>query len=159
VSLLDSPSSIGVGSNATLQIMYIADFDSPENQTFYACADIIYVEAADFNIQIPCFNATESDGTSSSHTAAPTSSTTSTAVPAQSGSGFSHDLSGGAIAGIVVGVVVGILVAASLLLYRERKQKNRLRRQLRSVRQGNGLDGQSGKDSISQGSIKLQNLS
>ncbi|KAK4669869.1 uncharacterized protein QC763_206780 [Podospora pseudopauciseta] len=62
LTIPDPPSTIAPGTNATIQLMYIADFDRPENQTFYACADIQYVRAADFpQDTIPCFNATDSE--------------------------------------------------------------------------------------------------
>ncbi|EFQ26797.1 uncharacterized protein GLRG_02617 [Colletotrichum graminicola M1.001] len=59
VGVPDPPASVAAGSNATLQIVYRADWDAPHNQTFYACADITYVEAAAFRARVPCFNATE----------------------------------------------------------------------------------------------------
>ncbi|KAH6850632.1 hypothetical protein B0I37DRAFT_444626 [Chaetomium sp. MPI-CAGE-AT-0009] len=56
-SLLDGA---GVGANATIQMRYTADFDRPENQTFYACADVVLVPAATFNpADVPCFNASD----------------------------------------------------------------------------------------------------
>lgn len=61
INIPNAPLSARAGDVATLQIKYISDFDKPENQTFYACADIVYVEVAEFKTQIPCFNATESD--------------------------------------------------------------------------------------------------
>ncbi|KAG7289168.1 hypothetical protein NEMBOFW57_005531 [Staphylotrichum longicolle] len=62
LSLADQTSSqqFTAGTNATIQVKYIADFDRPENQTFYACADITFVPAASFNgADVPCFNATD----------------------------------------------------------------------------------------------------
>ncbi|OAQ99766.1 hypothetical protein LLEC1_07401 [Akanthomyces lecanii] len=59
VTLPNAPASVKSGTSATLQIKYIADFDKPENQTFYACSDITYVELSDFKEPIPCFNATQ----------------------------------------------------------------------------------------------------
>jgi hypothetical protein len=155
VPIPDAPSGTAAGSNATLQILYTAEFDTPQNQTFYACADITYVQAADFSTTIPCFNATEESGATFNHTV-PTSTAEASALASKSGGG----LSGGAIAGIVIGVVagVGLLLAAGVLLYRERKQKNRLLRQRDSVRQVKDTD-VPGKDSTSQNSIQLKNLS
>ncbi|KAM5383498.1 hypothetical protein ACJZ2D_001947 [Fusarium nematophilum] len=40
VQVPDAPGDVSPGDNATLQIKYIATFDNPENETFYACADI-----------------------------------------------------------------------------------------------------------------------
>lgn len=59
VTVPDAPRHIGSGANATLQIIYTADFDKPENQAFYACSDITYVLESAFSTTIPCFNATE----------------------------------------------------------------------------------------------------
>jgi hypothetical protein len=149
VDIPNPPSSIQSGANATLQMMYIADFDSPQNQTFYACADITYVRREAFTTRIPCFNATEDDG-GAVHTPTPTP------TPSPSGSG----LSGGAIAGIVVGVVIGVAIfaAAAFWMYRERKQKNRLLRQQATARGVKWSEEQPPKDSASQGSIRMQNL-
>ncbi len=73
----DAPRDVQAGANATLQIVYTSAFDSPSNETFYACADITYVRAADFHTEIPCFNATEKPvhtTTSAPGTATPTPS-------------------------------------------------------------------------------------
>jgi len=59
VPIADPPSSVKAGANATLQIKYISEFDKPENETFYACADITYVALSDFKDTIPCFNVTQ----------------------------------------------------------------------------------------------------
>lgn len=48
VTVDDSPPSVRVGSNATLQIKYTSKFDKPEWETFYACSDITFVELSDF---------------------------------------------------------------------------------------------------------------
>jgi hypothetical protein len=37
----DSASSIKAGSNATVQLEYISTYNGSENETFYACADIV----------------------------------------------------------------------------------------------------------------------
>lgn len=63
ITVPDSPDSASAGDLATFQVRYIANFDKPENETFYACADVRLVETAAFNIRVPCFNATgEDDG-------------------------------------------------------------------------------------------------
>lgn len=157
VNLADPPSSVKPGSNATLQIKYIASFDKPENETFYACADITYVEFSNFKDKIPCFNATLPD-TNKKTTSTPTPTPTSDSSK-NSGSG-SSGLSGGAIAGIVIGVVagVGLLAGAALLIYRRKQQRLRILRQQNSTR-GVKWDGQP-RDSNSNrsGSVRMQNL-
>lgn len=154
VSVPNAPSSTRAGSNATLQIMYVAGFDTPgNNDTFYACADIKFVPADQFTIRIPCFNATEENSIED--------------VDGPSGHDSAEEerhkkaLSGGAIAGIVVGVVafVVFLLAAAGLWYRERKQKNRLRRQQASLRGVKWNEAEAVKDSASQSGIGMQNLS
>ncbi|OAA41682.1 hypothetical protein NOR_05190 [Metarhizium rileyi] len=138
VNLADPPSSVKPGANATLQIKYIASFDKPGNETFYACADITYVEFSNFKDKIPCFNATVPDnGGKSTHTPSPTSDASK-----DSGSG-SSGLSGGAIAGIVIGVLAGaaLLGGAALFVYRRKQQRLQLLRQKHSAR-GVKWDGQ-----------------
>ena len=58
ITVEDSHSSLSPGENATLQIKYISEFDTPRNQTFYACADIYYVEHLPYDMDARCFNAT-----------------------------------------------------------------------------------------------------
>ncbi|CAG9954036.1 unnamed protein product [Clonostachys rosea f. rosea IK726] len=170
----DIPDYVKSGDFATFQIKYIADFDKPENQTFYACADVKFVEEKAFTISIPCFNATEPDAddeagpgfdfhSSVSSTAAPTSTATGSS---NSGSDSSKDgssssggggLSKGAIAGIVVGSVAGvaIILLAAIFLYRRRLQKNRVVRQQKFEQ---GVEGAVGKDSTSNNSVRMNNL-
>lgn len=139
---------VEASSNATLQIRYISDFEEDRNQTFYACADIIFVPSSQFTYQVPCFNATvddfevsdvdgddDTDATSSA-SAAGASATSSLTGVSSSSSSSSTSLSGGAIAGIVVGVVVGVASAlgCALVLWRRRQQKKRLRQHDASLR-------------------------
>ncbi|EFY87940.1 hypothetical protein MAC_06067 [Metarhizium acridum CQMa 102] len=116
VNLKNSPSFVKPGSNATLQIKYVASFDKPENETFYACADITYVEFANFKEKVPCFNAMVPDD-SKKDTPEPTSDASKNSDSTNSG------LSGGNAAGVVIDVVDGValIAAAALLIYR-RKQ-------------------------------------
>ncbi|KAK4189125.1 hypothetical protein QBC35DRAFT_381054 [Podospora australis] len=137
----DAPPGIPAGTNATIQIKYIADFDRPENQTFYACADIVYVPASAFdNDDVPCFNATDSENDVPAPTATgkPTGLpghgddgpplNPSSVPPVSSGGSGSSGLSKGAIAGAVVGSIVGLaaIIGLAILFYRERQRKNRL---------------------------------
>ncbi|KAK4226543.1 hypothetical protein QBC38DRAFT_480372 [Podospora fimiseda] len=144
----DPPFTITPGTNATLQLKYTADFDRPQNQTFYACADITYVLAEEWESllgdTIPCFNATDSvDVPAPSETGIPTD------LPGHGDDGpplggddvvevikEKGGLSKGAIAGIVVGSLVGVgaVLGLGLLFYRERQRKNRLIKQRDSGR-------------------------
>lgn len=137
---------VEAGANATLQIKYTSDFDTDLNETFYACADITYVATSQFNVQVPCFNATvddfglpeenddDDDSSTATGTAAGATATASSAVSTSSSS--SSGLSGGAIAGIVVGVVGGLLVLAGgfFFLWRRGQRNRRLRQQQANVR-------------------------
>ncbi|KAK0720110.1 hypothetical protein B0H67DRAFT_608839 [Lasiosphaeris hirsuta] len=164
----DPPSDIAPGTNATIQLMYTADFDRPENQTFYACADITYVRPESFTTAIPCFNATEdTDVPAPTSTGVPTGLpghgdnepplTTPGATPKPASGGVV--LSKGAIAGIVVGTVVGLALIAglALLFYRERQKKNRLERQRDSARGVKWVEDPA-KDTASAGSFRLQSM-
>ncbi|OAA71473.1 hypothetical protein ISF_02024 [Cordyceps fumosorosea ARSEF 2679] len=162
VTLPNAPSSVKSGTNATLQIKYIADFDKPENQTFYACADITYVELSDFKVSIPCFNATEpSPGDSTSKGGSSSTPSASASASPSSGSGTGKSgLSGGAIAGIVIGSIAGValIAAAALLIFRRKQQRLRLLRQQNSERGKWAPGGDAARDSQSQGSVRMNNL-
>lgn len=185
VNVADAGSSIAEGDPATLQIKYIADFDSPNNQTFYACADITYVTLSNFESEIPCFNATipdgddsdfdhgdlpefddpegedDSDATEDDDDASDTDEigdiATLSPEPVDMGS---SGLSGGEIAGVVVGTLagVGLIAGVVIFFYRRRQQRTRTARQQISTR-GVSWEEHPGKDSTSQSSIKLQNVS
>ncbi|AEO62968.1 uncharacterized protein THITE_2107797 [Thermothielavioides terrestris NRRL 8126] len=156
ITTITSPSANqppSVGTNATIQIKYTADFDRPENQTFYACADITFVAASAFNpASVPCFNATEQvevpaptatgviptdlPGHGEGDGGTPPLVAPSAAVSTGSGGGAAAPLSKGAIAGAVVGSVLGfaLVVGLALLLYRERERRKRVVRQRDSAR-------------------------
>ncbi|KAH7494837.1 hypothetical protein IWW34DRAFT_861799 [Fusarium oxysporum f. sp. albedinis] len=134
VQVPDAPSKVSAGDNATLQIIYRADWDAPHNQTFYACADITFVKESELNFEIPCFNATEPGdddkaagatvGPSPTATHPSTTSESSDASEAESKSGKSNKLSGGAIAGIVIGSIAGVvLIAGAILFFLRRSQQ------------------------------------
>ncbi|EXJ83791.1 hypothetical protein A1O1_07418 [Capronia coronata CBS 617.96] len=140
------PADVEAGANATVQIKYIADFDTDESQTFYACADITYVPTSAFTYQVPCFNATVDDYSISDNTgddsadattgAGAAGASATAAVTTETSDSSSSGLSGGAIAGIVVGVVAGVavIIAAGFLLWRRSQIKKRARQQAASVR-------------------------
>ncbi|KAF5676544.1 glucoamylase III (alpha-1,4-glucan-glucosidase) [Fusarium heterosporum] len=138
VEVPDAPSKVSAGDNATLQIIYRADWDAPHNQTFYACADITFVEKSKFKFEIPCFNATEpgDDDKKAGATADPNPTATHKSTSTRSSedpksdddtSGDSRKLSGGAIAGIVIGAVAGLvlILGAGLFFWRRKQQTKR----------------------------------
>ncbi|KAK9320440.1 hypothetical protein V1517DRAFT_340736 [Lipomyces orientalis] len=56
----DQNTTVSAGSNATFQLMYVAE-DDGVNVTHYVCADVTFVPTGDFNTStIPCFNVTYS---------------------------------------------------------------------------------------------------
>ncbi|KAI1125416.1 hypothetical protein F5Y10DRAFT_247160 [Nemania abortiva] len=123
----DIPDTVVAGSNATIQLEYWSNMENElngRNQSFFACADITFVEAADFTAQVPCFNVTASDFD------APESSSTTTASQPNntsdsdsSSSGSSSGLSKGETAGIAVGVVAASLLvigAVAFFVFRRR---------------------------------------
>ncbi|KAH8726231.1 hypothetical protein GQ44DRAFT_679842 [Phaeosphaeriaceae sp. PMI808] len=98
--------NISAGTNATIQLEYWAEYEGEnngKNQSFFACADITFVETKDFSIQVPCFNVTSDTFN------APTPSSK---APAQTGlsagqpSTSSNGLSTRAKAGIAVGSII-----------------------------------------------------
>lgn len=129
VNVQNPPPSIKAGANATFQIKYVASFDKPDKETFYACADITYVDFANFKEKVPCFNATVPEDTKK-NTPTPTSDASKNSGSASSG------LSGGGTAGVVIGVVGGValIAVAALLIYRRQQQRLRMLRQKFSPR-------------------------
>lgn len=162
VPVKDAPPSVKPGTNATLQIKYTAIDDKPNSETFYACADITYVEFPNFKEDIKCFDMPPDTGSGTN-----TGSGTSTgSVPignsasdsSKGSSGGSGGLSGGATAGIVVGVVAAVsMLAAGLMIYRRKQQRLRILRQQNSPR--NVKWDEQPRDSNSNKSVRLQNLS
>lgn len=170
VNVPDAVSSVKSGDKATLQIKYIADFDSPNNQTFYACADITFVELSEFDESIPCFNATNSGDDDSSTTSGSSHGATSTSSSddtkdesnsdSSSGKSKSSGLSGGAIAGIVVGSVAGValIILAGAFIYRRKSQRLNALRQQHSARGVNWEDQPPKNSRSSAGSVNMNNL-
>ena len=131
------PSNILSGSNATLQLKYISQFDTSNNQTFYACADITYARLSDFTTQIPCFNvSTENPSVVSSQIGSATGIATSTSgvststVAQTTAKPLRHSrLSGGAIAGIVIASVIGGALILGVAYFLWRRMARRARHQ------------------------------
>lgn len=158
LTLPDPSSSIVAGANATLQIKYESEYNTNENETYYACADIYYVEVADFDVTVPCFNVSAYEyygttwtgyadtATATSSTAKSTSTAASDSSSSSSSSG-SKALSGGAIAGITIGVVAAGAIVLGVFIFFMRK--NHQKRQqadaafaMRDVNaQGKNVDG------------------
>ncbi|EEU44835.1 uncharacterized protein NECHADRAFT_84979 [Fusarium vanettenii 77-13-4] len=181
MSVPDPPSSVSAGDNATLQIKYTAAFDTPHNQTFYACADITFVELLDFDEYIPCFNATkpeedydtdkdgdphhdddddeddDNDNDDDDNENNESSGSESGSSDKKSGS---SGLSGGAIAGIVIGAVAGValIAAAAFFLYRRKSRQQAALRQHQSAR-GVSWENQPPKTSQSTGDVRMDDLS
>ncbi|KAI0135632.1 hypothetical protein F4814DRAFT_401949 [Daldinia grandis] len=132
--IADIPDTVAAGTNATIQLEYWSNVDNElngKNQTFYACADITFVEPKDMKVQPLCFNVTtagfESGDSSSTSTPAPSATNAASDANVATTSGSSGDgLSGGAKAGIAVGVIVASLaivgVIAFVLLRRRKTQ-------------------------------------
>ncbi|KAF2475061.1 uncharacterized protein BDR25DRAFT_280695 [Lindgomyces ingoldianus] len=128
------------GTNATIQLEYWSEFEGEndgKNQSFFACADVTFVEAKDFTLAVPCFNVT-SDGfnepapsnTPSSISAAPTNAAPTTASPVRGTS--SGSLSIGARAGIAVGSIIGglaIIGGIAFLAMRKGRESARKERE------------------------------
>ncbi|KAI1199763.1 hypothetical protein F5X97DRAFT_111266 [Nemania serpens] len=122
--------TVVAGSNATIQLEYWSNMDNElggRNQSFFACADITFVEAAKLTTQIPCFNVTasgfNSPEPSSSDTAGQPDNSSAAGTSSSNSSG---GLTTGAIAGITVGVVVAslsVIGAVAFVVFRRRSSR------------------------------------
>ncbi|KAI1495936.1 hypothetical protein F5X99DRAFT_401917 [Biscogniauxia marginata] len=132
--IAEVPDTVVAGSNATIQLEYWSSMDNElngRNQSFYACADITFVEASNFNLQVPCFNVTSSDFNTpdpSTSIALPNATATSDGETADtsSGSSDSDGLSAGQTAGIAVGIVIASLLvvgAVAWVVFRKRRSR------------------------------------
>ncbi|KAL7922447.1 hypothetical protein ACQKWADRAFT_313027 [Trichoderma austrokoningii] len=59
VKIPDAPGGTEPGANATFQIRFASDYDTPLDRSFFVCADITYVEGRDFDRRVPCANTTD----------------------------------------------------------------------------------------------------
>ncbi|KAH6612434.1 hypothetical protein C7974DRAFT_466816 [Boeremia exigua] len=129
---IDRLEGIAAGTNATIQLEYWAEYEGENNgnnQSFFACADITFVETINFSIKVPCFNVTSDDfnaPTPSASGSTPSNtglSSSQSDTPSSSGSG--GGLSTGAKAGIAVGAVIGgLLVLGAIGFFFWRRGKN-----------------------------------
>lgn len=143
-SVADPPQDIEEGMNGTLQIQYTSDFDTNVNETFYACADIRYVRISNFATQVPCFNVSSANFTTSddddddddkdteSSTGSGQTTPTTTPIPEAA---RPTGLSPGATAGIVIGAVVAVAIPVGIFFgYRAYQRKKRRQMQQASTR-------------------------
>ncbi|KAI1734977.1 hypothetical protein F4680DRAFT_462006 [Xylaria scruposa] len=117
----DIPDSVVAGSNATIQLEYWSNIDNElggRNQSFFACADITFVEAADFTAQVPCFNITSSDfNTPEPSSPAANDKPNDTGDADNSNPSSSGGLTKGATAGIAVGVILASLLVIGVVAF------------------------------------------
>ncbi|KAK4192887.1 hypothetical protein QBC35DRAFT_446716 [Podospora australis] len=157
LSLPEGVAAAAAGRNATLQLKYLASYHGDEhshshkrhaatNETFYACADITFVETQEFTASIPCFNATAEDHGSwkgehghgeeghdhNSDSEGEEDDDGSSNGNGGSGSGLSKE----AIAGVVIASVVGAAAIATLVWFFWRRD----RREKRAAARGGGDD-------------------
>ncbi|EKD19466.1 uncharacterized protein L3040_002658 [Drepanopeziza brunnea f. sp. 'multigermtubi'] len=117
------------GSNATIQLEYWAD-DSGTQESFFACADVTFVEAATFSLEVPCFNVTEDEFMPvdpASPTTPATTTPVDTLVSADKDDNDDDDddgLSTGAKAGIAVGAIAGALLLAAAAFFLIRRKRS-----------------------------------
>lgn len=132
---------MSAGTDATIQLRYWANYeddDDEDREKFYACADIVcaflpytrnpdvltssqtFVDAADFDIQTPCFNVTSEEFGLPTPSSAPNPDADNDNVDAdahESSSASGGGLSKGATAGVAVGTIVGSLSVVGLIAW------------------------------------------
>ncbi|KAK7909256.1 hypothetical protein PG985_015134 [Apiospora marii] len=148
-----TPESVKAGSNATIQLEYWAS-DSKEQgdakQSFFACADVTFVEAKDFTLSVPCFNVTTSDFNPPPKTPTVVGGASSPASVASSAGG----LTAGEKAGIAVGTIVGSFAIVGLLAFKLlRKKRTRAADDVESPARQTGHKG--GNDAMSERSSRV----
>lgn len=132
VTVPSAPSGTAAGSNATYRMLYVSNFDQDESkrETYYACADVTFVEV--FAASIPCFNATVSDPDVDVDTTVNVTTTDSGGNTPHTAADFtaageskSSGLSKGAIAGAAVGSIAGVslLALAGFFFWRKKAAK------------------------------------
>lgn len=126
---IDALEGIAPGTNATIQLEYWAEYEGESdgrNQSFFACADITFVETQKFNLQVPCFNVTSEDFAEPTPSSAPTNAGLSASgSPTAGQSSGGNGMSTGAKAGVAVGAVLGgLAIIGALGFYFWRRGKN-----------------------------------
>ncbi|KAI1177781.1 hypothetical protein F4777DRAFT_164269 [Nemania sp. FL0916] len=119
--IADIPQTIQAHSNATIQLEYWSNMDNElggRNQSFFACADITFVEPADFSTQVPCFNVTASDFNQTAPKPDDTGADDTSSLAPSGG------LSTAAIAGITVGAVVASLLVVGVVAWLAFRKKD-----------------------------------
>jgi hypothetical protein len=104
INVPNAAAHVKAGDKATFQLRYFSDYDSPTNQSFFACADITYVEPSDIPYPFPCINTTEPE-----LEPMPTPPTNNTGEPKPTGAEWSAGKESGLPAGIIA--VIAILSA------------------------------------------------
>lgn len=127
----DAPSGMDAGANATFQMRFDSNYETPLPRSYFSCADITYVEreGLDFpDAQFPCLNTTDVKW---EYLPTPTKKDDPpepTTTPWSPREGKKKPLDSAAIAGISIGgaiVLMGIIVFLYKKLWKPSKPKNR----------------------------------
>jgi hypothetical protein len=145
IPVLDPPSDVTDGSNATFRLWYEASPKEEGDRTehYYACASVTFVAVEAFTESIPCFNVTEEEPristdpnvnvnltssggeslTADSLSASEVASRIADATDVDEGK--NSGLSKGGIAGVVIGCVAAFaLITASMVLFISYRRAN-----------------------------------
>ncbi|PTB42309.1 uncharacterized protein TrAFT101_008601 [Trichoderma asperellum] len=125
IKVPDAPSDIDPGANATFQLRFASDYDSPSHRSFFVCADITYVEPDDIDYPFPCINTTDLE-----LEPLPPAKKKKPEEPKPIGDEWSPGekktgLSKGAIAGIAIGCAVAASGIAVFITHQMRKYRER----------------------------------
>lgn len=111
---IPDPEGKKAGDKATIQFQYHATWNTAKNETFYACADIIYAEADEVSSRVPCFNVTV-PGRRDTIPAAESESACTTASPAPAATSADDENLGGKNG--LPGTAAAALVIAAAALF------------------------------------------
>ncbi|PON26880.1 hypothetical protein TGAM01_v204381 [Trichoderma gamsii] len=124
----DAPQGMDAGANATFQLRFDSNYETPMLRSHFSCADITYVEKEGLDFEFPCVNTTDVEWedlptpTKKDDPPEPTTTPWSPIV------GKKKKLSRAAISGISIGgavVAAGIVVLICRLVKTHREQKRR----------------------------------